>query len=299
MDSIERKDLNTEGQNFNSKNIDELSTIEILEVINREDKLIADKVAGALGDIEKTVHICTNSIKSGGSIFYIGAGTSGRLGVLDASEIPPTFSAPPDLFKGIIAGGDQALRKSIEGAEDSPKQAIVDLKAANLQPRDVLIGISTSGAARYVQSALRYAKSIETKTVYLLCNKTPFLQANTDVTISVDTGAEVITGSTRMKGGTATKMVLNMISTACMVKLGKVYGNLMVDLMAVNEKLIDRGVRIINQLTKLDYEKAKEMLIKSDMSVKTAIVMVHHSCELDKAKRIIEENNGNLRKIIQ
>ena len=299
MDSIERKDLNTEGQNFNSNNIDELSVIEILEVINQEDKLIADKVAGAMSDIEKTIRFCTDAIKSGGSIFYIGAGTSGRLGVLDASEIPPTFSAPPDLFKGLIAGGDQALRKSIEGAEDNPKQAIVDLKAANLKPGDAIIGISTSGAARYVQSALQYAKLIEAKTIYLICNKTPFLQANTDVIISIDTGAEIITGSTRMKGGTATKMVLNMISTTCMIKLGKVYGNLMVDLMAVNEKLIDRGVRIINQLTKLDYEKAKEMLIKSDMSVKTAIVMAYHSCELDKAKRIIEENNGNLRKIIQ
>ena len=175
MDSIERKDLNTEGQNFNSKNIDELSVMEILEVINQEDKLIADKVKGAMGDIEKAIHICTDAIKSGGSIFYIGAGTSGRLGVLDASEIPPTFSAPPDLFKGLIAGGDQALRKSIEGAEDNPKQAVVDLKAANLQPGDVLIGISTSGAARYVQSSLQYAKSTEAKTIYLICNKTPFL----------------------------------------------------------------------------------------------------------------------------
>ena len=299
MDSIERKDLNTEGQNFNSKNIDELSVMEILEVINQEDKLIADKVADAMSDIEKTIRVCTDSIKSGGSIFYIGAGTSGRLGVLDASEIPPTFSAPPDLFKGLIAGGDQALRKSIEGAEDNPKQAVVDLKAANLQPGDVLIGISTSGAARYVQSALQYAKSIGAKTIYLICNKTPFLEANTDVIISIDTGAEIITGSTRMKAGTATKMVLNMISTTCMIKFGKVYSNLMVDLMAVNEKLIDRGIRIINQLTKLDYEKAKKVLLKADMSVKTAIVMIHHSCELEKAKRIIEENNGNLRKIIQ
>ena len=299
MDSIERKDLNTEGQNFNSKNIDELSVIEILEVINQEDKLIADKVAGAMSDIEKTIRVCTDAIKSGGSIFYIGAGTSGRLGVLDASEIPPTFSASPDLFKGLIAGGDQALRKSIEGAEDNPKQAVVDLKTANLQPGDVLIGISTSGAARYVQSALQYAESIGAKTIYLICNKTPFLEANTDVIISIDTGAEIITGSTRMKAGTATKMVLNMISTTCMIKFGKVYSNLMVDLMAVNEKLIDRGIRIINQLTKLDYEKAKKVLLKADMSVKTAIVMIHHSCELEKAKRIIEENNGNLRKIIQ
>ena len=299
MDSIERKDLNTEGQNFNSKNIDELSVIEILEVINQEDKLIADKVADAMSDIRKTIRVCTDSIKSGGSIFYIGAGTSGRLGVLDASEIPPTFSASPDLFKGLIAGGDQALRKSIEGAEDNPKQAVVDLKAANLLPGDVIIGISTSGAARYVRSALQYAESIGAKTIYLICNKTPFLEANTDVIISIDTGAEIITGSTRMKAGTATKMVLNMISTTCMIKLGKVYGNLMVDLMAVNEKLIDRGIRIINQLTKVDYEKAKNVLLKADMSVKTAIVMIHHSCEPLEAERIIEENDGSLRKIIQ
>ena len=299
MDSIERKDLNTEGQNFNSNNIDELSVIEILEVINQEDKLIADKVAAAMGDIEKTIRICTDAIKSGGSIFYIGAGTSGRLGVLDASEIPPTFSASPDLFKGLIAGGDQALRKSIEGAEDNPKKAVVDLKAANLQPGDVLIGISTSGAARYVQSALQYAESIGAKTIYLICNKTPFLEANTDVIISIDTGAEIITGSTRMKAGTATKMVLNMISTTCMIKLGKVYSNLMVDLMAVNEKLIDRGIRIINQLTKVDYEQAKNVLLKAGMSVKTAIVMIHHSCEPLEAERIIEENDGSLRKIIQ
>ena len=299
MDSIERKDLNTEGQNFNSNNIDELSVIEILEVINQEDKLIADKVAAAMGDIEKTIRICTDAIKSGGSIFYIGAGTSGRLGVLDASEIPPTFSASPDLFKGLIAGGDQALRKSIEGAEDNPKQSVVDLKAANLQPGDVLIGISTSGAARYVQSALQYAESIGAKTIYLICNKTPFLEANTDVIISIDTGAEIITGSTRMKAGTATKMVLNMISTTCMIKLGKVYSKLMVDLMAVNEKLIDRGIRIINQLTKVDYEQAKNVLLKADMSVKTAIVMIHHSCEPLEAERIIEENDGSLRKIIQ
>ena len=221
MDSIERKDLNTEGQNFNSNNIDELSVIEILEVINQEDKLIADKVAAAMGDIEKTIRSCTDAIKSGGSIFYIGAGTSGRLGVLDASEIPPTFSASPDLFKGLIAGGDQALRKSIEGAEDNPKQAAVDLKAANLQPGDVLIGISTSGAARYVQSALQYAESIGAKTIYLICNKTPFLEANTDVIISIDTGAEIITGSTRMKAGTATKMVLKIIETPSKLNLEK------------------------------------------------------------------------------
>ena len=299
MDSIERKDLNTEQQNTNSANIDALSVREILQVINQEDRSIADKIADSIDAIEQTVEICTRAIKNGGRIYYIGAGTSGRLGVLDASEIPPTFSAPSNLFTGIIAGGDKALRKSIEGAEDSAEQAIIDLKSAKVQSGDVLIGISTSGAAKYVQSALNYAKSVNLKTVYLLCNTIPFLKANTDVTISIDTGAEIITGSTRMKGGTATKMVLNMISTTCMIRLGKVYGNLMVDLMAVNEKLVDRGVRVIMQLTKHNYEEAKEVLKKSDMSVKTAIVMIHHSCDLGEARRLIDENNGILRNIIR
>ena len=299
MDSIERKDLGTEQQNANSTNIDELSVREILQAINQEDRSIADKIADAIDDIEDTVEICTRAIKDEGRVFYIGAGTSGRLGVLDASEIPPTFSAPTNLFTGIIAGGDEALRKSIEGAEDSAEQAIIDLRLAKVQSGDVLIGISTSGAAKYVQSALNYATLVNLKTIYLLCNTAPLLKANVDVTISIDTGAEIITGSTRMKGGTATKMVLNMISTTCMIRLGKVYGNLMVDLMAVNEKLVDRGVRIIMQLTKHSYEEAKEALKKSDMSVKTAVVMIYRSCKLSEAKRLIDENNGILRKIIQ
>ena len=298
MDSFERKDLNTEKRNVESSNIDELTTIQILELINNEDSSIPKKITKALKDIEKTIDICVESLKLGGRIFYIGAGTSGRLGVLDASEIPPTFSAPKHIFTGIIAGGDAALKNSIEGAEDNPKQALIDLKAALIKKDDVLIGVSASGAAKYVQSALVYAKSIQAKTVYLLCNKAPYLNAKTDAVIAVDTGPEVITGSTRMKAGTATKMILNMISTTTMIRMGKVYGNLMVDLMAVNDKLVDRGARIISQLTKADENTAIKTLVEAKMSVKTAIVMIYHSLDLTKAKKMINDNNGMLRKII-
>jgi len=298
MQSIERKDLSTEKQNIESSNIDELSTIDILELINNEDATIAKKITESLVYIEQAVDICIQSLRSDGRVFYIGAGTSGRLGVLDASEIPPTFSASKELFTGIIAGGDKALKNSIEGAEDNPQQAVKDLKTHSIKEGDVLIGISSSGAAKYVQSALSYAASIQAKTVYIVCNRTPFLKAETDVRIAIETGPEIITGSTRMKAGTATKMVLNMISTTTMIKLGKVYGNLMVDLMAVNEKLIDRGTRIISQLTNVDKKTAEKALIESNLSVKTAVVMLYHSVGFDKAKKIINDNDGMLRKII-
>ena len=298
MDTIQRKDLSTEKQNVESSNIDELSTARILELINNEDASIPKKIAASLAEIEQTVDLCIQSLTSDGRIFYIGAGTSGRLGVLDASEIPPTFSAPNDLFTGIIAGGDKALKNSVEGAEDDPEQAIQDLKAHAVKKDDVLIGISSSGAASYVQSALDYARSNNVKTVYIICNKTPYLPVDADVMVVLETGPEIITGSTRMKAGTATKMVLNMISTATMIKLGKVYGNLMVDLMAVNDKLIDRGCRIVSQLTNVDEVVAKRTLVRSNMSVKTAIVMIYHSVGFDKAKKMIDDNNGMLRKII-
>ena len=298
MESVDRKDLSTEQQNQNSVDIDNKSISEILHIINQEDKTIADKVANAIDDISRTVELTTDAIRSGKKVYYLGAGTSGRLGVLDASEMPPTYSVPSDWFNGIIAGGDKALRNSIEGAEDKPEMAIKDLKGNSLQSGDVLIGISTSGAARYVQSAINYAKSIGAKTVYLICNQTPHLAANTDVEIKIDTGPEVITGSTRMKGGTATKMVLNMISTATMVQLGKVYGNLMVDLMTVNDKLIDRGLRIIQDLTGASHDIAKLKLSESDNSVKVAVVMIKKSCSKEDALNMLEQENGFLRRVI-
>ena len=299
MDSIQRKDLTTESQNKKSLEIDLLSVSEILQLINEEDESVASKVYDEITSIEQAVDVCIEALRKNCTIYYIGAGTSGRLGVLDASEIPPTFSAPSNLFTGIIAGGDTALRKSIEGAEDDSRKSIIDLKSSNINEGDVLIGISTSGAAQYVHSALEYARSIGCKTIYLICNKTPFLRFDADVLIKIDTGPEVITGSTRMKAGTATKMALNMISTTCMIKLGKVYGNLMVDLMAVNDKLVDRGTRIIMQLTSLSYDDSLQALKNAQMSVKTALVMIIDRCDLNQARERLKQENGNLRNIIQ
>ena len=209
-----RGDLKTENKNPNSEHIDQLSKTDILRIINYEDQTVAKAVEAAIPSIEQVVDLTIKSIKSNGRVFYLGAGTSGRLGVLDASEVPPTFSAPKDLFIGIIAGGDEALRNSIEGAEDQSEKAIMDLEPYHLNSRDTLIGISCSGAAAYVISALDFAKSCGSKTAYLITNPKPFKITDVDVIINLNTGPEVVTGSTRMKAGSATKMVLNMLS-AC------------------------------------------------------------------------------------
>ncbi|MDP6339488.1 MAG: N-acetylmuramic acid 6-phosphate etherase [Candidatus Marinimicrobia bacterium] len=299
METTERKNLSTEQQNVNSSAIDDKSISEILNIINAEDQAIAEKVNAALLEIEKAVELTTAAIQNGNRVVYVGSGTSGRLGVLDASEMPPTYSVPADWFNGIIAGGDEALRRSIEGAEDQPESAVTDLQTFGLKSGDVVIGISTSGAAQYVKSSIEFGKSIGAKTVYLICNEKPYLSANADVVIKVDTGPEVITGSTRMKAGTATKMVLNMISTATMVRLGKVYGNLMVDLMAVNDKLVDRGTRIIEKLTGVDYDTANAKLFEAGKSLKTAVVMINKNCSKVEAQRLLQARGGFLRKVIE
>ena len=293
-----RGELNTEQQNPKSVQIDSMSTANILSIINREDHSITKAVEAAIPDIEKTVEFAVNSIQKGGRVFYVGAGTSGRLGVLDASEIPPTFSAPKGLFIGVIAGGENALRNSVEGAEDRPEEAIIDLEQYDLNKNDTLVGISCSGAANYVVSALDHAKENGAKTVYLVTNPNPFKITEVDVIINAVTGPEVVTGSTRMKAGTATKLILNMISTATMIKLGKVYGNLMVDLMAVNDKLVDRGTRIIEQLTDLDYDGAQLKLFEAEKSVKAAIVMEKLNCTLNEAREKLDNAGGFLRNLI-
>ena len=295
---IKRETLKTEQQNENTVAIDQFSIAEVLKMINDEDQTISSTVRESLPEIEKVVNYAKTALVGGGRVFYIGAGTSGRLGVLDASECPPTYSAPSDWFIGIIAGGDKALRNSIEGAEDKQDSAIEDLKKFDITDNDLVIGISCSGAAKYVISALDYAKGKGSKTAYLITNPVPFLTTDVDVVISVDTGPEIITGSTRMKAGTATKMVLNMISTATMVSMGKVYGNLMVDLMAVNEKLVDRGTRIIQKITGLDYDSSEEALIRANKSVKTAIVMIKKNCELIDAEEKLRNADGSLRQVI-
>ena len=293
-----RGELKTEQQNPQSSQIDSMSINDILKTINREDQSIAIAVQATLPDIGKTVELTVNSIQKGGRVFYVGAGTSGRLGVLDASEIPPTFSAPKGLFIGVIAGGENALRNSVEGAEDRPEEAIIDLEQYELNENDTLVGISCSGAANYVVSALDHAKANGAKTVYLVTNPNPFKITEVDVIINAVTGPEVVTGSTRMKAGTATKLILNMISTATMIRLGKVYGNLMVDLMAVNDKLVDRGTRIIEQLTDLDYNGAQLKLFEAEKSVKTAIVMEKLNCTLNEAREKLDNAGGFLRNLI-
>lgn len=291
-------ELITEKQNPHSMDIDKLSILEILELINREDSLIPSAVKKAISEIEKVVEFAVTALKNGNRIIYIGAGTSGRLGILDASEIPPTFSAPREWFTGVIAGGTEAVFRSIESAEDIPKDAERDLNAINIKKGDVLIGIASSSTTPYVIAGLKYGKQIGCRTVFLICNPDSVNSEYFDVIISVDLGPEIITGSTRMKAGTATKLILNMISTTTMVKMGKVYGNLMVDLQVVNEKLRDRGTRIIEKLTDLNYKEAGKVLKDSGESVKTALIMVNKSCSKKEAKELIKKYDGNLRQII-
>ncbi len=279
--------------------IDAKSILEILKIINEEDKAVAFAVEKVVPDIEKVVSFAVEAIKEGRHIFYIGAGTSGRLGVLDAAECPPTFSAPRDMFQGVIAGGDEALRRSVEGAEDKPREAVRDLERSGLNSGDVLIGIASSSTTPYVLRALEYGASTGCRTAFIICNPSPLLPVKVDVLIPIDVGQEVITGSTRMKSATATKLVLNMISTATMVRLGKVYGNLMVDLTAVNEKLVDRGTRIISQLTSLSYERSKTVLENANREVKTAIVMHVRQCGYERATELLEESEGFLRPFLE
>ncbi|MBA64819.1 MAG: N-acetylmuramic acid 6-phosphate etherase [Candidatus Marinimicrobia bacterium] len=293
-----RGELNTEKRNPLSKMIDSMSVTDILKTINKEDAKVSKAVEIAIPEIESTIQFTVDSIKNGGRVFYIGAGTSGRLGVLDASEIPPTYSLSENYFIGIIAGGDDALRHSIEGVEDQIEEAIEDLQHFNINKSDTVIGISCSGAANYVISALDYARNNNAKTVYLVTNPNPFKITKVDIIIHANTGPEVITGSTRMKAGTATKLILNMISTTTMIKLGKVYGNLMVDLKTVNDKLIDRGTRIILELTDLKYNEAKTKLLSAEKSVKVALVMELLNCSLSEAKEKLKNVDGFLHRLI-
>ena len=292
------KNLKTEKQNVSSNDIDQKPINEILSIINKEDHSVSLAIKKNIHLIEKAVILAVSTLKNNGRIFYIGSGTSGRLGVLDASEIPPTFSAPNDWFIGIIAGGDKALRSSIENAEDNTLNSIVDLKEYNFNSDDLLIGISCSGASQYVISALDYGISIGSKTIYLVTNPKPLYKTTVDLSIKIDTGPEIITGSTRMKGGTATKFILNMISTATMIRLGKVYGNLMVDLKTINKKLILRAIKIIIYICKVDSETASKTLSLSGGEVKVAIIMIEFNCDVITAKKLLIGNNEQLRGLI-
>lgn len=263
--------LKTEMRNQNTYDIDKMSTYEMLKIINDENGRVISAVDAALPQIEKACDFAVDAIKSGGRVFYIGSGTSGRLGVCDAAECPPTFGVSYDLFNGIIAGGEKCMFKAAENAEDNAEMAVNDLKNRNFGSKDILIGISASGSAAYVISAVNYAKSIGAKTVSVTNNSDTELGKAADIDICADTGPEVITGSTRMKAGTAQKIILNMISTASMVKCGCVYENLMINLRPTNKKLRKRMIGIVTEILGCSEEKAEKLLEKNGWNIRLAV----------------------------
>ena len=287
----------TEQQNPNSMDIDKKSISKILEIINNEDAKVHLAVKNANPQIADFITDVVNCLKKNGRLFYIGAGTSGRLGVLDASECPPTYRTNPQMVQGIIAGGKDALVKSMEGAEDRPSEGEKIIEKINIGKNDIILGISATGTAPFVLSALKNSKNNDAVTGLLACNNSGKLEF-IDHLISIIVGPEVVTGSTRMKAGTATKMVLNMITTTAMIKLNKTYGNVMVDLNACNDKLWDRGIRIIMHFTNLDYDQSLTLLKNAKGEVKSALVMEKLKIKLDDAKIILNEKDGALIEIL-
>ena len=290
--------LITEQVNSKSEHIDIADTAEILNIINDEDMVVAEAVKEEIPSIEKVVNVVTNSIKKGGRLFYIGAGTSGRLGILDASECPPTYGTDPELVQAIIAGGNEAIFKAVEGAEDDEQAGAMVIQEKNITSEDVVVGITASGRTPYVIGALREAKKVGAYTVGLSNNKSSKIDEEADICIAPIVGPEVIMGSTRMKSGTSQKLVLNMITTAVMIKLGKVYGNLMVDLQPTNLKLIDRMKRIVSYATGIGKEKAEKYLKESGLNAKAAIVMIKTGCDAEKAVSLLENSDGIVSKAI-
>ena len=287
--------LNTEAIDSRFSKIDTLSTIDLLKLFNDGDKSVAEEVAKVLPKVAEAINEITMRMELGGRLIYVGAGTSGRLGVLDASECIPTFSLEEGLVVGIIAGGDTALRTGIEGAEDVLEGAIEELKKINFSKKDSLVGIAASGRTPYVVGALKYAKEMGAASIALSCNLNSELSKFADVAIEVDTGAEILAGSTRLKAGTAQKLVLNMISTVSMINLGKTYGNLMVDLQVSNIKLRDRAIRIIQAATNCDVKKAKDALQESKDQVKVAIVMILLDTSAEKALELLKASGSRVR----
>jgi len=291
--------LITEQRNPNSLGIDSKSTAEIIYIFNQEDRKALEAVEKEAVNIEKAIGIIVDAFKNSGRLFYVGAGTSGRLGVIDSAECPPTFGTNPNLVQGIIAGGDIALRRAVEGVEDHPEDGAAAIKAHGVTACDIVMGITTSGRTPYVIGAIQEAHRIGAKTIFLSCNPpSETLNQFVDVFITPIVGPEIITGSTRLKAGTATKLTLNMLTTIAMIKLGKVYNNLMVDVQAWNTKLIDRAKRIIAEITGVDYDTAGEFLKNANGSAKVAIVMIEKNVDADKAIKLLEENDGFLRNLI-
>lgn len=288
----------TEGRNPNTQDIDRLDTLAMITLINDEDQTVPQTVARALPAIAQAIDAIVARLRAGGGLFYIGAGSSGRLGVLDASECPPTYGTPPELVQGIIAGGPQAVFGALEGVEDDPMAGAADLRAHGLGAGDAVAGIAASGRTPYVLGALAYARSVGALTIGIANNSpSPVLDA-AEIAIPVVTGAEVITGSTRMKAGTAQKLVLNTLSTGVMVKLGKVYGNLMVDVQVKNDKLLERARAIVMQVARIDEAQASALLVAAHNDVKAAIVMARRGVGADEARALLAAANGLLRAVI-
>ena len=290
--------LTTEQRNENSLNIDSKSVEEIIEIFNTEDQKAVSAVIKEKDNIARAVRMIVESFKKGGRLFYVGAGTSGRLGVLDSAECPPTFGVDREMVQGIIAGGYEALVRSIERAEDKPEDGASAIKDRNINSRDTVVGIASSGRTPFVMGALEEAHKLGAKTVLLQCNPLKVRMSYVDVFILPIVGPEIITGSTRLKAGTATKLILNMLSSISMIKMGKVYNNLMVDVQAWNAKLVDRSKRLIAEVGEVDHEKATELLEMAKGSAKIAIVMARRDIGYEEAVSLLRENDGSLRKVI-
>lgn len=290
-----RGHLLTEQVNVNSANLDRLSTLEIVDLFNQEDINTLNAIAGARAELAQAIDTIADALRQGGRLFYIGAGTSGRLGVLDAAECPPTFCTPPELVQGILAGGAGALVKSSEGLEDIASDGAQAMVANHIGQHDVVVGITAGGTTPYVHGAIESAKQRGAKTVFIACVPANQVASIADIEIRLPVGPEILSGSTRLKSGTVTKMALNILSTGAMVKLGKVYGNRMVDVAVTNTKLLDRALQMIEDLTQLEREAASELLEASGRSVKVALLMHWNQIDRDRAEQILAQNQGQLR----
>ncbi|GAB3518823.1 N-acetylmuramic acid 6-phosphate etherase [Photobacterium alginatilyticum] len=296
---IDLSKMVTESRNTASQHIDTLSTFDMLKVINDEDKKVALAVEQALPDIALVVDMIAEAFQKGGRLIYSGAGTSGRLGILDASECPPTYGTKPEQVIGLIAGGHQAIFKAVENAEDNRELGADDLKALNFNQHDVLVGIAASGRTPYVLGAMSYAKSVGATVACISCNPQSVMTELADISITPVVGPEVVTGSSRMKAGTAQKLVLNMLTTGAMIRIGKVYGNLMVDVEATNAKLVERQKKIVMEATECSREEAETALVACNGHCKTAIVMILAQLSAEEAESLLVNNNGFIRKAIE
>ncbi|WP_099073909.1 N-acetylmuramic acid 6-phosphate etherase [Proteus alimentorum] len=296
--AIDLSNLVTESRNHNSENIDTLSTLDMLKVINNEDKKVPLAVEKTLPEIAQLVDKVAIAFSQGGRLIYCGAGTSGRLGILDASECPPTYGTPHEMVIGLIAGGHKAILQAVENAEDNQELGEQDLRQLNFNEKDVLVGIAASGRTPYVIGALNYAKSLGATTGAISCNPESPIAQIADIAITPIVGAEVVTGSSRMKAGTAQKLILNMITTGAMIKMGKVFGNLMVDVEATNAKLVERQIRIVMQATECERAVAEEALSQCQRHCKTAILMILAGVGAQQATQMLNKNKGFIRKAL-